>query len=173
MKKLFLALLLAVISIAAYSKDSTPPHDPGAESKMTQVANGKFDVLIKPLSVDNAGQDDKLGRMSIDKTISGDLIGTAKGQMLTAGTEVKGSAGYVAIEQVTGTLNGRKGTFILQHTATMNRGEPAMDIHVVPDSGTGELTGLKGNFKIQIIDGEHRYEFSYHLANQHAAAGGT
>ena len=173
MKKLVVALLLGAISLAAYSQGSTPQHTPKAETTMTQVAKGTFEVSIKPLSVENAGQDDKLGRMSIDKTISGDLIATTRGQMLTAGTDVKGSAGYVAIEQVDGTLNGRKGTFILQHTATMNRGEPTMDIHVVPESGTGELTGLEGNFKIQIIDGEHRYEFSYHLAAQHAAAGGT
>ncbi len=140
---------------------------------MKQVAKGTFEVSIKPLSVENASQDDKLGRMSIDKTIAGDLIATTNGQMLTAGTDIKGSAGYVAIEKVSGTLNGRKGTFILQHTATMNRGQPTMNIHVVPDSGTDGLTGLEGNFKIEIIDGEHRYELSYQLMDQRAEAGGT
>ena len=140
---------------------------------MKQVAKGTFEVSVKPLSVENASQDDKLGRMSIDKTIAGDLIATTNGQMLTAGTDIKGSAGYVAIEKVTGTLNGRKGTFILQHTATMNRGQPTMNIHVVPDSGTDGLTGLEGNFKIEIIGGEHRYELSYQLMDQRAEAGGT
>lgn len=130
---------------------------------MTHVAHGRFEVQIKPLTVENAGAEDKLGRMSIDKTISGDLIATTKGQMLTAGTAVEGSAGYVAMERVTGTLNGREGSFILQHTATLDRGEPSMDIQVVPDSGTDDLTGLVGQFKIQIADGEHRYEFSYEL----------
>jgi hypothetical protein len=173
MKSLAVACLLVAISFAAYSHESMPPKSLKAESVMTQVAKGTFYVSMKPLSIENTSQEDKLGRMSIDKTISGDLIARTKGQMLTAGTVVQGSAGYVAIEQVSGTLSGRSGTFILQHTATMNRGEPVMDVHVVPDSGTGELTGLEGNFKIQIVDGQHKYEFSYRIADQDETAGGT
>lgn len=130
---------------------------------MSQVARGTFEVSIKPLPFEEAGDSENLGRMSIDKNISGDLTATTKGQMLTAMTDTQGSAGYVAIEQVTGSLNGHKGSFILQHSATMNRGEPNMRITVVPDSGTGELKGLVGDFKINIVDGKHFYEFSYHL----------
>ena len=130
---------------------------------MSQVARGTFEVSIKPLPFEEAGDSENLGRMSIDKNISGDLTATTKGQMLTAMTDTQGSAGYVAIEQVTGSLNGHKGSFILQHSATMNRGEPSMRITVVPDSGSGELKGLVGDFKINIVDGKHFYEFSYHL----------
>ena len=139
---------------------------------MPQVAEGTFEVTLKPLVVEEAPEDSQIGRMSIDKTISGDLIATTRGQMLSAGTATKGSAGYVAMEQVTGTLNGRKGTFILQHSATMNRGEPSMRITVVPDSGTRELEGLVGEFRIDIVDGKHLYEFTYHLDGDKAGTGG-
>ena len=99
--------------------------------------------------------------MSIDKEISGDLVATTNGQMLSAGTETKGSAGYVAIERVDGTLHGRKGSFTLQHSGTMNRGAPSLSVSVVPDSGTGELVGLIGDFKIIRAEGKHSYEFNY------------
>jgi hypothetical protein len=102
-----------------------------------------------------------LGRMSIDKQFHGDLEGTSKGQMLTAATSVKDSAGYVAIERVTGTLGGRKGSFALQHSGTMARGAPQLTITVVPDSGTGELVGLAGKMTIRIADGKHFYDFEY------------
>jgi len=102
--------------------------------------------------------------MTIDKQFHGDLEGVSKGQMLTAGTAVKGSAGYVAIEKVSGTLNGRSGTFILQHTATMTRGIPQLSITVVPDSGTGQLVGLSGKMNINITEGKHSYDFEYALA---------
>jgi hypothetical protein len=101
--------------------------------------------------------------MSIDKSITGDLVATTTGQMLSAMTEVKGSAGYVAIERVDGVLDGRRGTFVLQHTGTMNRGAQSHSVTVVPDSGTGELAGLAGEFRIIIADGRHSYEFSYSL----------
>lgn len=104
-----------------------------------------------------------LARMSIDKQLHGDLDATSKGEMLSAGTSVKNSAGYVAIECVSGTLKGRAGSFVLQHSATMNRGEPSMDINVVPDSGTGELAGISGAFKVLIEAGKHSYEFDYTL----------
>lgn len=130
---------------------------------MAQRAVGTFEVQIQPVATDTPS-DATLGRMTIDKQLHGDLEGTSKGQMLTAGTSVKGSAGYVAIERVTGTLKGRKGSFILQHNATMTRGTPQMNIIVVPDSGTEQLTGLAGKFDILIDDGKHRYEFEYTLA---------
>jgi hypothetical protein len=101
--------------------------------------------------------------MSIDKQFHGDLEATSKGQMLAAGTEVQGSAGYVAIERVSGTLGGRSGTFALQHSGTMTRGEPQLIITVVPDSGTGQLVGLAGTMTITIADGKHQYGFDYTL----------
>ena len=126
-----------------------------------EKAVGTFDVKL-------TAQDDKtgeplLGRMSIDKQFRGDLEGTSKGQMLTAMTDVKGSAGYVAIEKVAGTLHGRSGTFALQHSGTMDRGAPSLTVSVVPDSGTGQLAGVSGTMRIIIADGKHSYEFDYTL----------
>ena len=129
---------------------------------MTTQARGTFEVKLDPVSAHHA--DAKLGRMSIDKQFHGDLEGTSQGEMLSAMTDVKGSAGYVAIERVSATLNGRHGTFVLQHNATMSRGEPSLNIIVVPDSGSGELAGLSGSMQIIIADGKHSYEFSYTLA---------
>src|SRR5262249_37184666 len=118
---------------------------------------------LKPLPLEGADAATKLGRMSIDKQISGDLVATTQGQMLSAGTETKGSAGYVAMEVVTGTLAGRHGTFVLQHSAMMNRGAPSLSIRVVPDSGTGGLAGIEGDFKIDVVDKQPFYEFHYRL----------
>jgi len=127
---------------------------------MSHHATGPFEVKLAP-------QDDKidpvLSRMTIDKQFHGALEATSKGQMLAAGTAVKGSAGYVAIELVTGTLEGRAGTFVLQHSGTMNRGTPALVITVVPDSGTGELAGLTGTMAIVIAEGTYSYNFDYTL----------
>ena len=124
-------------------------------------ARGTFDLKISPQPPqDNVG-DPTVGRMSLDKRFHGDLEAASKGQMLTAGTEVQGSAGYVAIERVNGTLHGRSGTFALQHSGTMTRGEPQLTITVVPDSGTGQLVGLAGTMTIAIADGKHSYAFEY------------
>ena len=129
-------------------------------------AKGTFDVKVVPLSSD--GLPTGFGRMSIDKQLHGDLEGTSKGEMLSFGTGGKGSSGgYVALEQVTGTLSGRKGSFVLQHSATMNRGVPSMSITVVPDSGTDQLVGLAGTFTIIIADGKHSYDFDYSLPDSH------
>ncbi len=130
---------------------------------MNQIAKGNFVVKLLPLVFEGQPEGGSLGRMSIDKQISGDLVATTIGQMLSAGTETKGSAGYVAIERVDGTLHGRKGSFTLQHTGTMNRGAPSLSVTVVPDSGTGELVGLKGDFNIIRAEGKHSYEFNYSL----------
>jgi len=130
---------------------------------MSQFAKGTFEVKLESLPFEGADPLWKLGRMSIDKQISGDLVATTKGQMISAMTETKGSAGYVAIERVTGTLNGRKGSFVLQHNGLMNRGSPLLSVVVVPDSGTDELVGLEGEFTIVIEGGKHSYEFSYRL----------
>jgi len=129
-------------------------------------ASGTFEVKLVP-QTDDKNSDAALGRMTIDKQFHGDLEGTSKGQMLTGMTDVKGSAGYVAIEKVSGTLKGRAGTFILQHTGTMNRGVPQLTITVVPDSGTGQLACITGNFKVIIAEGKHSYEFDYTLPASH------
>jgi hypothetical protein len=131
---------------------------------MNFIAKGAFQVKLVPLAFEGQAADSKLGRMSIDKQISGDLEAVTSGQMLSAITDTKGSAGYVAIERVTGALHGRKGSFVLQHSGTMNRGvNSALLVSVVPDSGTAELVGLQGTFNIIIADGKHSYEFSYSL----------
>ena len=126
-------------------------------------ATGTFEVKLVPLAADGEPQDPALGRMSIDKQFLGDLEGTSKGQMLTAGTSVQGSGLYVAIEKVSGTLHGRRGSFILHHAGIMTRGAPQLTITVAPDSGTDELAGLSGQFKIKIEDGKHSYDFEYAL----------
>jgi hypothetical protein len=123
------------------------------------TATGSFDVKLATLATDAPS----LGRRSIDKQFHGDLTGTSKGEMLAIGTPVQGSAGYVAMETVTGTLEGRAGTFSLMHTGVMNRGAPTLMVNVIPDSGTGELTGLTGRMQIIIEGKEHRYEFEYSL----------
>ena len=130
---------------------------------MNQIAKGTFVVKVLPLAFENQPEAGSLGRMSIDKQISGDLVATTIGQMLSAGAETKGSAGYVAIERVDGSLHGRKGSFTLQHSGTMNRGTPSLTVTVVPDSGTSGLVGLIGDFKIIRADGKHSYEFNYSL----------
>ena len=131
---------------------------------MTQTATGPFDVKVT--AQDEGSDDPLLNRMTLDKQFHGDLEATSQGQMLTASTAIKGSAAYVAIEKVSGTLKGRKGTFILQHSGMMNRNKPELSIVVVPDSGTGDLEGLMGKMKINIAaDGKHSYEFEYTLAN--------
>ncbi len=132
------------------------------EKPMTKQANGTFEVKLAPQ--DDKSEDALLGRMTIDKQFHGDLDATSKGQMLTAMTAEKGSAGYVAIEKVSGILQGRKGTFVLQHSGTMNRGDQQLNITVVPASGTGELVGLTGKMTIKIEGGKHFYEFQYTIA---------
>ena len=127
------------------------------------IANGTFEVNLTP-QADDGAEGTTLGRLTIDKQFHGDLEATSKGQMLTAGTAVAGSAGYVAVEQVSGTLHGRSGTFVLQHNATMTRGAPQLAITVVPDSGTDQLVGITGTMTIEIADGKHSYRFEYTLA---------
>ena len=120
-------------------------------------------MKVTPQPADEKVGDPSVGRMALDKQFHGDLEATSKGQMLATMTDVKGSAGYVAMERVSGTLHGRKGTFALQHTGTMTRGTPSLTITVVPDSGTGELVGLTGTMGIRIVEGKHSYDFSYTL----------
>ena len=131
---------------------------------MTKLARGTFEVKMSPQAPEDDVGDPTVGRMSLDKQFHGDLEASSKGQMLAATTDVQGSAGYVAMERVSGTLHGHKGTFALQHSGTMTRGAPQLSITVVPDSGTGELAGLAGKMTINIVDGKHFYEFEYTLA---------
>jgi hypothetical protein len=160
MRFFVLPVLLAAITALAQAQS---PHLPARPSVMSEVAKGEFVVKLLPLAFEGQADGSKMGRMSIDKTISGDLVATTKGQMLSAMTEVKGSAGYVAIERVEGALKGKRGTFVLQHSGTMNQGSPSLSVTVVPDSATGELVGLAGQFNIVIAAGKHSYEFTYTL----------
>ncbi|MEO1082507.1 MAG: DUF3224 domain-containing protein [Pseudomonadota bacterium] len=130
------------------------------------VAKGSFEVIITP-SKDAAEADGvSLGRFALEKSFTGDLVGAAEGEMLTVRTATEGSAGYVAIERFTGSLSGLTGTFVLQHTGTMQAGDQALAISIVPDSGTGELSGISGDFYLRIEDGDHYYELKYSLGDQ-------
>ncbi|MEO7063001.1 MAG: DUF3224 domain-containing protein [Dokdonella sp.] len=133
---------------------------------MTQQARGPFDVKIAPQKPDNAQAEGAgIARMSIDKQFHGDLEAVSQGEMLAIRTDTANSAGYVAIERVTGMLHRRKGSFVFQHSSTMNRGVPTQSILVVPDSGTDELVGLGGAMTIVIAEGgAHSYVFDYILA---------
>ncbi len=133
------------------------------EAASMQHATGTFDVKITPLTLEDKAAPATLGRFGIAKTIHGELEATSTGEMLTAKTATPGSQAYVAIEHVTGMLKGRKGTFDLQHRGVMDHGKFELLVTVVPDSGTGELTGLAGTFTIIIADGKHSYDFAYTL----------
>ena len=124
------------------------------------IAAGPFEVKLTPQP---PGEDAVLGRLSLDKEFHGDLEATSKGQMLAFGSSVKGSAGYVAMEQVVGSLHGRQGTFVLQHSGTMTRGNGQLAVTVVPDSGTGELANLAGMMHIDVSGGKHAYVFEYSI----------
>lgn len=130
---------------------------------MKQLAIGTFEVVMKPQATPDEAAGVSLGRMSLDKQFAGDLTAVGKGEMLTALTPTKGSAGYVAIERVTGTLHGREGSFVFQHSGLMDRGVQTLVITVVPDSGTGQLAGLGGTFTLRIEESKHHYEFAYSL----------
>jgi hypothetical protein len=173
-------IVIAVAIVLVFVGSTTSPHAQTAQTQIAQTkpapvqkgtsmlahATGPFDVKLAPQSDDKVG-DPTIGRMSIDKQYHGDLEATSKGQMLTAMTETKGSAGYVAMERVTGTLRTasgvRSGSFALQHSGTMNRGVPQLSVTVVPDSATGQLVGLSGKMTINIADGKHSYDFEYTL----------
>jgi hypothetical protein len=122
-------------------------------------ATGTFTTVFEPLPID----DDTISRMRVDKTIEGDLTGTGRAEMLSVGTPIDGSAGYVAIDRITGTLHGRSGSFVLQHYGLMDRGTGTLLVQVVPDSGTDELAGLTGTFQIDNTSAAHRYVFDYDL----------
>jgi uncharacterized protein DUF3224 len=181
MHRLLIVLMLAAVSIlgslgevssigyTAYTKNQAQvPSKVQKEKKAILItkASGTFEVKMTPQSADEKAEGATVGKFSLDKKFQGDLEGTSKGEMLAVSTPVQGSAGYVAMEQVTGSLNGRTGTFALQHTGTMNRGTPQLSVTVVPDSGTGQLVGLSGRMDIKIADGKHFYDFEYSLAEK-------
>lgn len=126
-------------------------------------ATGTFEVKLTPQPPEDPDGDPIPARMRIDKEFAGDLAATSRGEMLMAGTAVAGSAGYVAMERVTGSLHGKSGTFVLQHSGTMTRGAGQLSVTVIPDSGTDALTGLRGSMQIDIAGGKHSYTFDYEL----------
>jgi len=137
------------------------------DETMTTIAKGEFDVKLVPQPSEDKSEGSPMGRMTIDKVFRGDIDGTSKGEMLTAmSPAIKDSGVYVAVERVTGTLNGRKGTFALHHTGIMDRGKQNLSVTIVPDSGTGDLAGITGTMKI-IIDGKkHFYELEYRIGDR-------
>ncbi|MGD0737182.1 MAG: DUF3224 domain-containing protein [Terracidiphilus sp.] len=156
-----LALCLA---FSTHAQTQSPPSkllrkDP----VMTRHAEGTFDVKMTPLPADDATTGTSIGRYALDKQFHGDIEGASKGEMLSAGDPSKGSAGYVAIEHITGTLHGHTGSFALQHNGSMNQGTFLLEVTVVPGTGTGELTGISGTMKIIISAGKHSYTFDYTL----------
>ncbi|WP_430392021.1 DUF3224 domain-containing protein [Dyella sp. 20L07] len=130
---------------------------------MTMQARGTFDVKISPQPQQDGVGDPGVGRMALEKQFHGDLEAIGKGQMLAVGAAVDGSAGYVAMERVTGSLHGRHGSFALQHSGTMNRGAAQLLVTIVPDSGADELSGIAGKLEIIIANGEHAYVLDYSL----------
>jgi Protein of unknown function (DUF3224) len=129
-------------------------------------AKGTFEVKMAPQPAEEGVSDASIGRMALDKQYSGDLEATARGQMLAIRSQVEGSAGYVALERISGALHGRRGEFALQHNGTMTRGAPQLTVTVVPDSGTGELQGLTGTLTITQTDGKHFYDIEYTLPDE-------
>jgi hypothetical protein len=157
-----ICLCLVLAALGHAQNPTAAPGAPAKEKVLTIRASGTFDVKLTPQPVEDG--DAGLARMTIDKQFHGDLEGTSKGFMLSsAATVVKGSGGYVAMERVTGTLKGRTGSFVLQHSGTMTRGTPQLIVTVVPDSGARQLTGLTGALAIKIDQGKHSYEFEYTL----------
>ena len=163
-----LTVAIAVLTASACGRNRppTPPQGsplPVRSTTATASATGTFEVKLIPQPADAYADGAFLGRMTIDKEFRGDLVGTSKGQMLSAMSPIKGSAGYVAIERVTATLGGRRGSFVLQHSGTMGGGTSTLAVMVVPDSGTEGLTGLTGSMTIDVAGGRHAYQFTYSL----------
>ena len=127
-------------------------------------ATGRFEVTLVPQATEGFDEGGALGRMTIVKAYTGDIVGTSNGQMLVAMSAVKTSAAYVAVERVSGTVHGKRGTFAMHHTGVMNRGTPSLAVVIVPDSGTEELAGITGTLNIIIEKGVHSYELDYDFA---------
>lgn len=150
------ALLCAILSTTAI-----PTGAPIMPEQHPTTIRGAFDVRLSPQAADGTAD---IGRMLLDKRYHGALDAVGSGQMLGWRSPVQGSAGYVAMERVRGTLEGRQGSFTLQHSGLMDRGAPELHIRVVPDSADGGLLGLRGTMQIEIAaDGAHSYVFRYAL----------
>lgn len=160
MRTILTAILAGICVVLILSSSPIPAQQ--KEATTTQHAAGTFEVQLTPQPPSDPN-DKSIGHMSGEKQFHGDLEGTSKVEMLSAGSPQKGSAGYVAMERVTGTLKGRSGTFVLQHSGTMNHGALELSVTVVPDSGTGQLAGLIGKMAINIVNGKHFYDFEYTL----------
>ena len=166
-----LGALLCLYSSATLAQTQPTPHvNPRTTLKESimqqhqqQHVTGNFDVKLTPQPAAPAIEAAQLGRQTLNKQFHGDLNANSLGEMLAAGTAVKGSAGYVAMERVTGTLLGKNGSFVLMHTGVMDRGTPQLTVQVVPDSGTDELLGITGQMGIQITGGQHVYTFDFTL----------
>ena len=130
---------------------------------MARHATGTFEVKVSPQPAQDGVGDPSVGRMAIEKHFHGELEAVGKGQMLAVGTAVDGSAGYVAMERVIGSLQGRSGSFALQHHGIMNRGTPSLSVTIVPDSGTDQLAGIAGRLSITVVSGAHSYVLEYSL----------
>jgi len=161
--RLFLSALIGVHLCPFLVLLAQSPH----YTKPMHTAKGTFEVTPKTQPANLEPLPSPLGRMALEKKFTGDLEAASHVEMLTAMTAVKGSAGYVAIEQVTGTLQGRTGSFVLQHSGTMQAGSQQLSVTVVPDSGTGQLTALEGKMTIRIENGKHFYEFTYSIPDSH------
>ncbi len=157
------ALGLTLVVTAATAAGPADAEEASDAEGPVMKASGTFEVELSPLETYTRDPAAKIGRMAIDKTFSGDLDATSQGEMLSGGSPAEGSAGYVAIERVTGTLGGREGSFLLQHSGTMTPTAQATTITVVPASGTGELEGIAGSMSIRIENGRHLYELDYTL----------
>ncbi|MGE8492344.1 DUF3224 domain-containing protein [Comamonas sp.] len=130
---------------------------------MDHIATGRFDIKLQPEGLSPVAEATGRGRFSLDKQFSGDLQATSQGEMLSFRSTTAGSAGYVAMEHVQGSLHGRSGSFVLQHSASMAQGESTQSISVVPDLATDALQGLRGSMQITIDNGQHSYRFVYQL----------
>ena len=130
---------------------------------MSRIAQGRFEIQATRHPPYDSADGLVLARTQFAKQFSGDLEATSSVEMLSAGTPTQGSAVYVALERVNGRLGGRSGNFVLAHFGVMNRGTPSLRLEVAPDSGTGELSGLRGTMQIDIRDGAHFYRFEYDL----------
>ena len=159
--------LAGLLQASASEQPATSAAATDRGASMNHRATGPFEVKLNPQKPDNPQAEGAgIGRMSIDKRFHGDLDASSQGEMISFRTAEPTSAGYVAIERVTGSLHGRKGSFVLQHSGSMNRGAQSLSIMVVPDTGTDELAGLSGTLSISIIDGQHFYDFIYSLPEQ-------
>ncbi len=166
MRFLSIVMILAPAGSAMGDTPSDPPTNRVVAKEATMTARGQFDVEVIPQDPDGEAAG-PFGRFLLDKTYHGALDAISRGQMLAFRTEAEGSGGYTALEQVTGTLNGRRGSFVLLHHGLMVHGETTdWGVTVVPDSGTGELTGLTGTMEIVIADGVHGYTFHYALGGE-------